>query len=107
MRGWWAYEILSGAWGSFAHLSKEESNTVVAITLIGVAIFGVLMLTGEAVFRHVNLRDDLDIHVGVLFSISLLAAFPIARAIFVRAFPGLSAIADENAEKRLKLESRR
>ena len=100
MSGWWGLEILRGMFGSLSDLSKEEWNAVTTIMLIGVAIFCALMLFGEVIFRHLNIRDDLDIHVGVLFSFSVLVAFPLARILFAWVRPAPWAAAVKHAEKR-------
>ena len=101
MRWWWLKEAVNGLVRPFARpdpeVSQEERNTISAITGIALVIFVILMVFGEWAF---SLQDDLDIYVGILFLLSVVSAFLLARLVFVWTCPTLSATADENAKKR-------
>src|SRR5579872_6907246 len=107
MRGWWIVGLVGARNANVvASFSKEERHTVGAIALLGIVNFVTLMLVGNGVFHQTKIRDDLDIHLGIIFLASAVLSPLLARCIFVLLWPELSAQADANAEKRLKESDR-
>jgi hypothetical protein len=103
-RGWWLstmLDLMTSNWFGVRSLSAEEKTAIRRIALFWMLTFVALDSLGELGFRRSGIKDDLDIHVGVVFGASVILSVWLGRRIFVWLYPKLSHIADEKAGERL------